>query len=295
MTKLQLLNAFLTERLAAVVRDILDVVGDTVTEYREETARTRRENESLRDEKPAEVWETVPKPAHQQEVIKKASPLPCPSSPDPPSAWGAENYAEVPPLREERHVPAAIKPEPEEHKVTKPEGHTDSLTSTPSAHITRDVSTVRTPDAEQTVAVRADRHEAQRSVTSSQEQPTVTADDVTVAGFTAELQKRKAYACDWCCKSFAQSADLRRHLRTHTGERPHRCTFCSKSFSQRGNLRRHLRIHTGERPYSCPYCCRTFSDGDTMKKHKRTHSGEKPYRLLLEEAAQIQDQDQEHK
>ncbi|XP_035471772.2 zinc finger protein 853-like [Scophthalmus maximus] len=386
MTKLQLLNAFLTERLAAVVRDILDVVGDTVTEYREETARTRRENESLRrqlrdvllletetewlrssrsgldfaaapeqqssdpelepdstlnqhrlpppasaaqltdeqvasvlslsvqdgsppremflprDEKPAEVWETVPKPAHQQEVIKKASPLPCPSSPDPPSAWGAENYAEVPPLREERHVPAAIKPEPEEHKVTKPEGHTDSLTSTPSAHITRDVSTVRTPDAEQTVAVRADRHEAQRSVTSSQEQPTVTADDVTVAGFTAELvhrcprcgeafaragslhlhleQKRKAYACDWCCKSFAQSADLRRHLRTHTGERPHRCTFCSKSFSQRGNLRRHLRIHTGERPYSCPYCCRTFSDGDTMKKHKRTHSGEKPYRCV---------------
>uniref|UniRef100_A0A3P9B1H3 C2H2-type domain-containing protein n=1 Tax=Maylandia zebra TaxID=106582 RepID=A0A3P9B1H3_9CICH len=68
-------------------------------------------------------------------------------------------------------------------------------------------------------------------------------------------QKRKTYACDWCCKSFAQSADLRRHLRTHTGERPHRCTFCSKSFSQRGNLRRHLRIHTGERPYSCPQLC----------------------------------------
>uniref|UniRef100_A0A3P9MNR5 C2H2-type domain-containing protein n=1 Tax=Oryzias latipes TaxID=8090 RepID=A0A3P9MNR5_ORYLA len=89
---------------------------------------------------------------------------------------------------------------------------------------------------------------------------------------------RKSYACDWCCKSFAQSADLRRHLRTHTGERPHRCTFCSKSFSQRGNLRRHLRIHTGERPYSCPFCCRTFSDGDTMKKHKRTHSGEKTHR-----------------
>uniref|UniRef100_A0A8C7X797 C2H2-type domain-containing protein n=1 Tax=Oryzias sinensis TaxID=183150 RepID=A0A8C7X797_9TELE len=93
-----------------------------------------------------------------------------------------------------------------------------------------------------------------------------------------EPSKRKSYACDWCCKSFAQSADLRRHLRTHTGERPHRCTFCSKSFSQRGNLRRHLRIHTGERPYSCPFCCRTFSDGDTMKKHKRTHSGERTHR-----------------
>ena len=48
MTKLPLLNAYLTERLGAVVKEILDVVEDTVTEYREEAARTRRENESLR-------------------------------------------------------------------------------------------------------------------------------------------------------------------------------------------------------------------------------------------------------
>lgn len=48
MTKLQLLNAYLTERLGEVVREILDVVEDTVSEYLEETARTRRENDSLR-------------------------------------------------------------------------------------------------------------------------------------------------------------------------------------------------------------------------------------------------------
>lgn len=48
MTKMQLLNAYLTERLTVVVKDILDVVGDTVKEYREETARTKKENENLR-------------------------------------------------------------------------------------------------------------------------------------------------------------------------------------------------------------------------------------------------------
>nr|XP_046162361.1 zinc finger protein 239-like [Oncorhynchus gorbuscha] len=48
MTKLQLLNVYLTERLTVVVREILDVVGDTVAEYREETARTKRENESAK-------------------------------------------------------------------------------------------------------------------------------------------------------------------------------------------------------------------------------------------------------
>ncbi|CAB1341401.1 unnamed protein product [Coregonus sp. 'balchen'] len=50
MTKLQLLNAYLTERLTVVVREILDVVGDTVAEYREETDRTKRENESAKRE-----------------------------------------------------------------------------------------------------------------------------------------------------------------------------------------------------------------------------------------------------
>lgn len=49
MTRLQqLLSSFLTERLSVLVQEILDVVQDAVSEYREEAARTRRENESLR-------------------------------------------------------------------------------------------------------------------------------------------------------------------------------------------------------------------------------------------------------
>uniref|UniRef100_A0A3B4TPQ8 Zinc finger protein 358-like n=1 Tax=Seriola dumerili TaxID=41447 RepID=A0A3B4TPQ8_SERDU len=297
MTKLQLLNAYLTERLTVVVKEILDVVEDTVTEYREEAARTKRENESLRRQLrdillleaetewlskgravrlPAETWEPVLKPEPQQEVMNKASPVRSHSSLNPPPASGPIVHVEVPALREEPQVPAVIKTEPEDFKVTEPEGHTDSLTATALTHATQEESGFRSSDADRTVVVvRADRHDAHRNKASSQEKLTVSVDDVTVAGFPPELvhrcprcgeafsqaaslrlhleQKRKTYACEWCCKSFAQSADLRRHLRTHTGERPHRCTFCSKSFSQRGNLRRHLRIHTGERPYKKPY------------------------------------------
>lgn len=48
MAKLQLLNAYLTERLMVAVDEILEVVGGTVSEFEEETARTKRENEVLK-------------------------------------------------------------------------------------------------------------------------------------------------------------------------------------------------------------------------------------------------------
>ncbi|KAJ8364367.1 hypothetical protein SKAU_G00131980 [Synaphobranchus kaupii] len=48
MTKLQILNAFMTERLMVAVQEILAVVGNTVSEYQQETARIKRENESLK-------------------------------------------------------------------------------------------------------------------------------------------------------------------------------------------------------------------------------------------------------
>ncbi|KAG9352908.1 hypothetical protein JZ751_017484 [Albula glossodonta] len=48
MIKFQVLNAYFTERLMLAVQDIMKVVGDTLSEYQEETDRTKRENEKLR-------------------------------------------------------------------------------------------------------------------------------------------------------------------------------------------------------------------------------------------------------
>lgn len=49
MSKMEILNSYLTERLAAVVREILEAVEATVEEYRRETAQTRVENQKLRE------------------------------------------------------------------------------------------------------------------------------------------------------------------------------------------------------------------------------------------------------
>eukprot|EP01084_Bolivina_argentea_P162321 282506_1 len=87
----------------------------------------------------------------------------------------------------------------------------------------------------------------------------------------------KVHACDECGKILKSKNNLKRHMRTHTGDRPYACDMCGKAFAQSGTLTVHKRSHTGEKPYGCDTCNKAFATFNTLKNHQRVHTGEKPF------------------
>lgn len=84
--------------------------------------------------------------------------------------------------------------------------------------------------------------------------------------------KEKPFTCEICSKSFALLCTLKAHLKTHEENKQlFSCQVCSKKFTCKGSLTVHLRIHTASKPYNCPHCSLSFRTTGHRQSHVKAH------------------------
>ncbi|XP_060517462.1 zinc finger protein 26-like [Cylas formicarius] len=85
-----------------------------------------------------------------------------------------------------------------------------------------------------------------------------------------EKQNRiKVHECNICGKKF-DSFRLKRHMPSHSTDKPVVCELCGKGLSSKYHLKKHMMLHNGK-PHVCELCKKGFTERFLLKVHMNEH------------------------
>ncbi|XP_055733192.1 zinc finger protein 83-like isoform X1 [Salvelinus fontinalis] len=266
MSKLQLLNVFLTKRLTAAAVEIYVEVEKTITDYENEISSSKEEIKRLR-----RLLDLVFNPEiklHRADLQQLSLPG---SEEVPPKQHCGQEWS--PSLGQEDPESKQIKEEHEEVWTSQRGEQLKGLESDTKEFIF-------TPTIVENQEPSLPSHFFQIQIVDS---PTNKAEVMkTEPDGDCYSVSDKTLTCHICGKYFKCNWDFKRHIKTHTWEKPFRCNDCDKFYRQFGHLKRHMRkvhmvSHNREKPYRCHVCGKWFNWESSLKRHMMTHTGEKPY------------------
>ncbi|KAG8007326.1 hypothetical protein GBF38_012807 [Nibea albiflora] len=297
MTKLELLNVFLNDRLTAAAEEIFRAVKDTVVEYESELVRSKEENERLKRLLNVAVQRLLLQP-EPPSVQPQEDVQPCESE------WRGVEV--LPQIKEEPKL-RAIQTDCSEGARDSEEGtcsHVEPLQRPhppPAQSVCSRQSVSSSPLSSQEIKAESDREESRKQPPANSLPSSMIvysncrAAQSSFSGSTAKshrTQKTEQQAKGLLRSNGKQSTHIlqiknvrslkppppRSSHPSQSIQRWHSCKECGKGFSFACQLEVHMRWHTKEKPYSCTVCRKSFTTVSMLKRHHRIHTGEKPFR-----------------